>query len=980
MPSLNKAQKEAVEYLDGPLLIVAGAGTGKTTVISQKIVHLLTSGLGKPEEILALTFTDKAATEMQDRVDALVDVGYTSIQILTFHAFCQVILQSYGLDIGVPNKFRLLTQTDAWLLVRENFVKFNLEYYRPIGSPTAHIHELIKHFQKCKDELISPEEYLQYAEQIKLDSDEANVEEKNRVVELANAYHVYNQILLDNAALDFADLIFYTYKLLAERPNICKSLQETFKYILVDEFQDVNYSQYQLVKLLSGEQTQLTVVGDDDQSIYAFRGASVSNILSFKEDYPKTKEVVLNENYRSGQEILDISYESIKKNNPDRLEEKLKIDKKLISKVLTEKAFIEHIHELTVDDEVSAVVAKIKKLKTENADLVWDDFAILARANNHINPFMGALEKAGIPYEFLASSGLYRQPIVMDCLNFFKLVDNIYDSTAVYRLLTLPFFELAPEDLQKFITTARKKSTPYFLALKKVTEYGLSPSGIKVCHQLLSLINGAINGAHVEKPTTILYNFLEKSGYFNYLTYQEEQENQEVIRQIYQLRQFFDYVGSFEQASPGSRISDFLEHYSYISLAGDEGQLYMPTDTPDSINIMTIHGSKGLEFKYVFVVNMVEDRFPSRSRGAGIDVPLELVKEKLPEGDAHLQEERRLFYVAMTRAKKGLFFCSAVNYGGVRSKKISRFLTELGYLDRYEKKGARGDSLVGSFKDLEPAVKQHFEGIVYDLPKAFSFSQIRSYQTCPYQYKLSHILKIPLKGSASFSFGSSMHNTLQKFYERVRVLNSAKQTSLFDTPEVLPEPGGGVKVPSFDELVSLYEESWIDDWYQSKSQREEYYKKGKSILKIFYTSHENNWTIPVSLEGWFKIKVGDYLVHGRIDRVDQLADGSLEIIDYKTGKSKDKVTGSEKEQLLIYQIAAETLPQYRNIGPTSKLTFYYLNDNIKTTFIGKDKDLEKLKEKIVKTIAGIYNGDFKATPSKIVCDRCDFRDICNYRV
>ena len=360
--NLNASQQAAVEYTTGPLLIVAGAGTGKTTVISQKICYLLENNLAKPGEILALAFNDKAAEEIQERVDDLVGIGYTEIAISTFHSFCQRILERHAIDIGLSNQFQLLTQTAAWLLVRKNLEKLKLDYYRPVGNPAKHIHELIKHFSKCKDELISPEEYLEYAEGLSKANGTANLEEKSRGTELGNAYHAYNQLLLDTAHFDFGDLIYYTNKLFESRPTILERYQNKYKYILVDEFQDVNWAQYNLVRMLarvslssraesrdldnttrdsstalrSGRNDsqmlpQLTVVGDDDQSIYAFRGASVSNILRFNKDFPKAKEIVLNENYRSNQEILDTAYKSIQNNNPDRLEVKLKIDKRLIA-------------------------------------------------------------------------------------------------------------------------------------------------------------------------------------------------------------------------------------------------------------------------------------------------------------------------------------------------------------------------------------------------------------------------------------------------------------------------------------------------------------------------------------------------------------------------------------------------------------------------------------------------------------------------
>lgn len=971
---LNQKQQEAVEYIRGPLLIVAGAGTGKTTVITNKIEYLVNKGLAKPEEILALTFTDRAAEEMEDRVGQLLEIGYVDLQISTFHAFCERLLEQYGIQIGIPNQFKLLTDTDAWLLVRRHIYDFNLEYYRPLGNPARHIHEFLKHFSKCKDELISPSDYLQYAESVKLDHDEVNKDERSRLTEVANAYHAYNQLLLDNNALDFGDIIYYTVKLLRERTLILKKLQERFKYILVDEFQDVNYAQYELVRQLTinNEQltkNQLTVVGDDDQSIYAFRGASVSNILRFKEDYPKAQEIVLTENYRSGQKILDAAYTLIQKNNPDRLEVKLGIDKRLQTSDSRLQSRVERLHYSTLDDEVRAVVDEINRLKKADKNAAWDDFAILVRANSHATPFIQGLERAGIPYEYLASSGLYRQGVVLDAINFFRALEDIKESEALYRLLRLPPLALSVNDLQLFTSTAKKKTISYYEALKIATTLGLSPEGVKVCEKLISLMHDGLKRTRTERPTTVLHHFFGESGYFDYLTREVEAGNRSAMRSIYHIQQFFDYINHFEEAHPGADVATFIEHFLYVVESGDTGKMEQEGDTPDSVNIMTVHGAKGLEFTYVFVVNLVEDRFPARSRGEAIEIPDELVKEQLPEGDAHIEEERRLLYVGMTRAKEGLYLTSADDYGGSRKKKLSRFLDELGYSTKmsdvsqppptppYLRRGAQVDEQETAF--------------VYTLPTKFSFSQIQEYDSCPYLYKLKYILKIPEKGNAYFSFGNTMHLTLQRFYQRVQELNASQQTSLFGLPQEIKRRDG-IKAPSFEELLKLYEGSWQPDWFESQRQREEYHKKGKELLKVFYEANKDAWTIPVALEEYFQIKVGEYTVHGKIDRVDKRTDGTLEIIDYKTGKSKEKLIGSDKDQLLIYQMAAENLPVYRNIGKVGELTYYYLNDNMRTSFMGDSDDVAKITKKIVDILNRLHVEDWNAlTRESHSCRECE---------
>ncbi len=693
---------------------------------------------------------------------------------------------------------------------------------------------------------------------------------------------------------------------------------------------------------------------------------------------------MLTENYRSRQEILDAAYKLIQNNNPDRLEVKLGINKRLGSAVPVASGeqrgpCVAHMHFSTLEEEVNGVISEIIKIKDSNSAATWDDFAILIRANSHADPFINALEKKGAPYEYISFAGLYRQPIVLDAINFFKVISDYHESSAIYRLLCAPFLALKENDAQKILHQAAKKSLSYYEALKRAAEFGISKEGLSTVEKLISLIHGGMKSVRLEKPTTILYQFLNDSGYLSYLTREEDQGNREVIRQIYQLKQFFDYISAFEATNPDVKVKDFLEHYGYVLESGDKGIMYRPKDTPDSVNILTVHSAKGLEFKYVFVVNLVEERFPAKSHGEGIEIPLELIKEQLPEGDGHYQEERRLFYVAITRAKERLFLSSADDYGNVRSKKISRFLAELDYSVSTKKEA---DLLLSPITVFSGDNKPGADGsaFVYELPKSFSFSQIKSYATCPYQYKLAHILKIPIKSSASFSFGQTIHATLQEFYQRVQELNRSEQISLFGVVESSPPTTKDkqVTVPSLEDLLAIYKKHWIEDWYKNSQQREEYFAKGQEILRVFYKQNENSWTVPCCLESGFKIKTAN-LVCGRIDRVDTLPDGTLEIIDYKTGKSKEKITGEDKEQLLIYQIALEQLPEYRHLGRPGKLTYLYLNDNIRSSFVGQEKDKEKILNKLQKTIDSIHTGNFSPKPSKHNCEHCGFKDICNYR-
>ena len=366
LSDLNDAQKQAVTFKEGPLLIVAGAGTGKTAVITRRIAWLISQGFAKPEEILALTFTDKAATEMEERVDKLLPYGYVNLWVSTFHSFGERILRDWALEIGLPNDFRVLTASQQWMLLRNNLEKFTLDYYRPLGNPTKFIHALLQHFSRAKDEMIAPAEYLKFVQNLALDKD-ADRESATRLAEVADAYHVYQQLLLERSAFDFGDLINHTLALLKKRPRALAELQKKFKYILVDEFQDTNIAQYELIKLLAAPANNLTVVGDDDQSIYKFRGASISNILQFTGDFQKCRKVFLTKNYRSYQNILDTTYAFIQLNNPYRLEVTLAQNQTGLSKKLSAdrrgNGEIACFSYRTAEDEAEGVVRKILSLQ-----------------------------------------------------------------------------------------------------------------------------------------------------------------------------------------------------------------------------------------------------------------------------------------------------------------------------------------------------------------------------------------------------------------------------------------------------------------------------------------------------------------------------------------------------------------------------------------------------------------------------------------
>ncbi|KKQ92130.1 MAG: hypothetical protein UU16_C0002G0007 [Candidatus Woesebacteria bacterium GW2011_GWA2_40_7] len=977
---LNKEQIAAVKFGDGPLLIIAGAGTGKTTVISERVKHLIMSGLAKPEEILALTFTEKGAKEMEERIDVALPYGYTQMWVMTFHSFCDQILRDNAIHIGLSPSYKLMTEAQAIDLVRKNLFDLDLDYFRPLGNPNKFIDGLLQHFNRLQDECVAPSDYVAWVnlkfkiKNLKL-SDEEKLEAKKNV-ELANAYKKYSDLKIKENVMDFGDLITNTIKLFKERPNILKIYQEKFKYILIDEFQDTNFAQNQLAILLAGKSQNITVVGDDDQSIYRFRGAAVSNIIQFRKTFPKTKIIVLTKNYRSIQEILDRAYDLIQHNNPDRLEVVEGIDKRLKSEVRGGKSEIKFVHAANVGDEAHSVVKEILKLTTNPpshkasgrfARYDFKDMAILIRANNHADPFVRELERRGIPNQFLGPSNLFEKEEIVDLISYLKILYNPEDSESFYRLLSSDIFDISPLELIKISSAAKKRSLSVFEIAAE--------SGNEQIKKLLLIIDKHLKVIKSQTAGEILYDCIREIGLLQKLI-----ENSEDTK-AKNIAKFFEKIKSYEDDPTSPRLRGASKNWvaevvDYIDLLLEVGESPNVTDGDwqenNAVNILTVHSSKGLEFPIVFLVNLVGERFPGRERHEQIPIPQELIKEVLPEGDFHLQEERRLFYVGMTRAKEKLYFSAADFYGEAkRKKKISPFVYEtlgedatsrMPYAN--EKPYALSHKQYGS----EP-IKHKPYSIEPRKVEYLSVSQIETFQTCPLHYKLKYVYKLPTKAFASSSFGISIHETLKKFYQEIS-LNPTTPAALRGFSE---------------RLIEIYKESFLEDGYLNKKHKQEFYKKGELYLQGFIKNGYDPKIRTILLEGKFVLPLGPETSSGRslriggtIDRVDDLGGSRIEIIDYKTGATIPTQKEVNKDlQLSFYALAMSNI---RKIKPEDiKLSLYYLDTQEKISTTRTEKDLEKVKEEILKIRDEIENSDFKCNNNFFCQGKCEFSMFCKSR-
>ncbi len=981
---LNEAQTQAVTHGDGPLLIVAGAGTGKTTVLTKRYQYLLQQASTTTEHLLALTFTEKAAGEMEERVLKLLPVGAYDFWISTFHGFCQRILQDHGLEIGLATPFRLLTPTDCWLLLRRRLSELPLQAYRPLGNPTKFLRALIQHISRAKDEGITPERYAEVALQAEFpELAEGAADEKARLQELAALYAAYAKIMREEGCLDFGDLILETLRLFKERPRILELYREQFAYIMVDEFQDTNWAQYELVKLLAGKRQNLTVVGDDDQAIYKFRGASLANILQFRDDFPQAKTIALTKNYRSKKEILELAYQSITRNNPNRLEVKLAdtgLTKKLEA-VAGEggSGTVELLWARSVEQEADKIVEQMERLKRTDPSATWNDMAILVRSNDGAEPFVRALERARVPFQFMALRGLYSKPVIIDLVALLTLLDTRTDSAVVWRVLTLDCYNLGASDVAELLAYANRKGFGLWSVVREAASSDiaihLSPDGRKKIHQLVQQIEGLSELAHRGSPFHVFQAVLEKTGYLAHVLAMTESDRRETLRHV---AGFAERIRRYEQVTHGPTLHGFLEEHRLEIESGEEGALDSDPEAegPDMVKILTVHAAKGLEYRFVFVVSLVDQRFPTRARSEAIPLPDALVHERLPEGNPHLEEERRLFYVALTRAKERLFLSGAYEYGGSRDKKPSSFLAEIG-LEPPPKEALAERTVVELLKEADQAPESALnqELGLYPLKRRFSFTQLAAFRKCALQYKYSHVYRIPTLGSYQRSFGQSIHLTFQKIFQLHQARTVSAQASLFDAPMSGLEPSSSGWAVSDEEAQAIYEETWIDEWYPDRAVHDDYQIKGKLAVERFMRLWRDLPPTPLELEKEFILQIAGHSIKGKIDRVDQNSDGTVTVFDYKTGEAKDKLEAEDKEQLYLYQLALEG----RGFQVACLKYVYVLDAVEREVELLEDGAKDQFLTKIGERMDAILTSKFEPSPEVFVCKYCDFRQICPYR-
>jgi DNA helicase-2/ATP-dependent DNA helicase PcrA len=959
LDDLTAAQREAILHEAGPLLIIAGAGTGKTTVIARRIAWLISTKRARPEELLALTFTEKAAAEMEERVDLLVPYGYLDICLKTFHAFGDQLLRDHALKVGLTPHFRVLSHAEQLVFLRQHVFELPLQEFRPLNEPTRFLEALTTVFARAKDEAVGPEEFLAYAQELQRRAEEPPRDDglraqARRTLELANSYAASQRLLRQADAVDFGDQVLLAIQLLERHPDVLAATQQRFRYLLIDEFQDTNYAQFRLLQLLAHPSANITVVADDDQSIYKWRGAAISNVLKFLDHYSAVRTVVLTENFRSPQGILDCAYRLIRFNDPDRLEVRQSIDKKLVARASRAQAE-PHFHVLdTVSSEADWVARAIRQA-IESGARRPSDFAILVRSNRDADLFLRALNVAGIPWQFSGASGLFAREESKMLVSCLKALADPDDSISWYHVASSPLYRCPMSDLAKVLAQATRANQSFHAILERLDQdpalsTALSEAGKRTLGQLLSDVGRLLELSRTDSSGQLLYRWLTDRGFLAELGRGERLEDAVALQTV---ARFFTQLSRVEELA-GTRLPELMRHLELFQAMGNEP--FEEDDAwADRVNVLTIHKAKGLEFPVVFLVGLVQGRFPTPQRRDPIELPDALIKDILPSGDYHLQEERRLFYVGMTRAKDQLYLTCAYDYGGKTVRKVSQFVLEALNLASPSPPAKRASAreLIerSAVQRPIPISKSPAQGETLRLDP----HGVDDYITCPLKYRYSHILKIPVMRHHLVVYGAALHKAVETFFKR-----QLQGTTMNEA-----------------ELLTTFEHHWSSEGFLTREHEELRLTQGREALRRFYARQQLVPERPSLIEEKFKFKLDDLLVVGRWDRVD-LREDEVVIIDYKSSEVHDQGAADRRTrgslQLLLYALAWHTL--HGQIPTRVELRF------LETDVIGQARftpqDLERAKTLLQEAAQGIRAHDFHAQPQEFACRWCAFQSICPF--
>jgi DNA helicase-2/ATP-dependent DNA helicase PcrA len=955
-------QREAIEYVDGPMLVVAGAGTGKTSVLIYRIERLVREGHARPDEILALTYTVNAANEMRERLRTLL--GGKNIHATTFHDYCLDLLKRARQDFGV------LDEQDLWIYLRRRIRDLHLEHLVRAANVGQFLSDLLKFIDRCHDELVTPEKYAEYVGRLERKEvpiprvaksknilDEA--EALGRCREISRVFATVERWLKEDNLGTFSHMIVRAHALLQNDAQTLGRARERARFILADEFQDANFAQVQILRLLAGADGNLFAVGDPDQAIYRFRGASSAAFELFRHSFPEFKFVALGKNRRSTTPILRSAFALINENPAvftGRQDGAVAYRRSPLESARDEEA----ANRETPTPAVPVYVVVLAAKDAEGPELVnfirsaqrksrgkWSDFAILYRSHYQRDEVVEELAEADIPF-VIERMDVSDTPEARDLLACLNAVVNSGDDVSLFRVAALPKFHMNADPLRAVMRAIARESregplVPLSSALSRID------GGAEVLETLErareevrrkdakahAVLAGIVHQFALDSTSPIVQAILK---------FVEEWE-QKKINKTAGVEELVDYLGYFREAGG-----------------------VIPLETPEdqnAVRLMTVHGAKGLEFPQVFILRANANSFPSAYKEALVAFPKELRDaDSISEDDdqsLHKQEERRLFYVAMTRARDSLRIYSREGKGKL-NKNPDGFMRELiqnpnlrSWLKAIPAAGAQAKlDIFASATPAHPATSRTttwFELPVVDgLERRLSASAVDTYERCGLQFRLDRDWRLSARPAAAMQYGAAIHRVLKDYFD-CRRAGRAKTDEQF-----------------IDEFRSDLAAAGIQEAYQ----RELYEKQGTLQLRDFFNTARSVAADQVlHTEESFEIQIGQTMVIGRIDRIDRLPDGSVAIVDYKTGKARDQEDADESLQLSLYALATREKWGYRVSG----LSFYNLEQNVSVVTTRDEGQLLSARARVEDAAQSIAAGKFPAKPG-MHCAFCAYRSVC----
>lgn len=1018
--NLNFEQKQAVMHSGSPLLVIAGPGSGKTRVIIERVMHLVRSGI-KSSEILCLTFSEKAAEEMKQRLEKLIDI--TEMEISTFHSFAKDVLDDNVLDSGVGMSSGVIKRSAQLVWGLKNIDDFKLEYLEVGNNAVELIESIIDGISTFKDELISPEELQEYIDtKIKKEVSDEERDFLLKLSDLCKVYFKYQAFQRSKAVIDFDDMVVQTIELFKRKPNVLSKYQKRFRHVLVDEFQDNNFAQLELVKLVAKD-GNVTVVGDDDQSIYRFQGAYLTNFKDFQTYFPRTSVMVLDRNYRSPQNIVSLANQLLE-GMPERQPKKLKSEHEVGDKITV----VECSHESA---EVEFVVKTIKELlgrpikrrdKTDDP-LSYRDFVILSRRKLEGKKFAKALKAHGLPATFIGESNIFAAPVIRDLMAYLRIA-NSPTTSGIEITRLMKNHGITEQNIAMINHVAKKKAREddtdmdfVFETLNNANDLGITQKD--EAKELAAQIQKIIDLESKSTIGDIVYKIMMSTSDLYKRSIQsntpESRRNQLLLKELYNISL------EYESLNPQGTLDDFIR---YLSLMGQfDLEMKEGSELDDSIKVTTIHQSKGREFPAVFIVDVVTNKLPLRYQAKTFYVPNDLakgIKRQEDEKELYLQEERRLFYVAITRAQHFLFITYAKKYGqNVRETKPSKFLEEL----KIEKNplvnlvkfdGSTGEALLQEEERIEKIKQDLQEKAVRSLnqmnlksavQRIIELAKVKHFEENGKTtgFDPSDILKIdntdgnldaelvgrktPLFNKSDLRLSASKIKTYIdcplrfKFANILEVPSPPRTyfdigTSVHTVAEHLTELQKNGTKPTEKLALDILDKKWNSNAFQSDTEDRQAKEKAKEMVKTYLKWIEQNPNSPMGVEQRFTIEIGGIPFNGAVDRIEKTPDGEFEVVDFKTGAVYENSKSIKDDpQMNIYALGTQKL---HNKLPKKASLFYLKHDKMVQYEITEDQ-VEKVKETISEKVKSILNEEFEATPSYQVCRNCEYWDICDQK-